>query len=84
MEALGVAAGLGREAVHSQLAAALHVVVHIVRPRQGPRLVREIAVLRAGADGLVRCEQAVVFDAAGRAVAGPGARRLEQIVAATG
>jgi pilus assembly protein CpaF len=84
MEALGVAAGLGREAVHSQLAAALHVVVHIVRPRQGPRLVREIAVLRAGADGLVRCEQAVVFDAAGRAVAGPGARRLEQIVAAAG
>jgi pilus assembly protein CpaF len=81
MEALGVAAGLSREALHSQLASALHVVVHIVRPRQGPRQVREIAVLRPDADGLVCCESAVVFDAAGAAVAGPGARRLEHLVA---
>ncbi|TFV48543.1 TadA family conjugal transfer-associated ATPase [Blastococcus sp. TF02A-35] len=44
LEALGVAAGLGRAAVHSQAAAALDVVVHL---RRGPagRRVDEIGVL---------------------------------------
>lgn len=44
-EALGVAAGLPREAVHSQLVAGLSVVVHIERTPEGRR-VREVAVLR--------------------------------------
>jgi pilus assembly protein CpaF len=81
LEALGVAAGLTREALHSQIASALHVVVHIVRPRRGPRLVRELAVLVPGATGLVAAEPAVVFDAAGQGCAGPGARRLEELLA---
>jgi len=84
LEALGVAAGLSREALHSQLAAALHVVVHIVRPRQGVRHVREIAVLEPGASGLVVAQPAVVFDPAGGGSPGPGARRLEEILAAAG
>ena len=36
LEALGVAAGLGRAAVHSQAAAALAVVVHLRRTPDGP------------------------------------------------
>jgi pilus assembly protein CpaF len=82
LEALGVAAGLSREALHSQIASALQVIVHIVRPRQGSRHVREIAVLRPGSAGLVVAEPAVVFDASGNGSAGPGARRLEAILEA--
>ncbi|RZU34279.1 TadA family conjugal transfer-associated ATPase [Blastococcus saxobsidens] len=52
LEALGVAAGLGRAAVHSQTAAALDVVVHL---RRGPagRRVEEIGVLRRRGDLVV-------------------------------
>jgi pilus assembly protein CpaF len=45
LEALGVAAGLGRAAVHSQAAAALTVVVHL-RRTPGGRRVDELGVLR--------------------------------------
>ena len=37
LEALAGAAGLGRSALHSQLAAALSVVLHLVRDRSGRR-----------------------------------------------
>lgn len=56
-EALGVAGGLGRDAVHSQLAAGVDVVVHLRRGRDGVRRVDEVGVLGAGADGVVRCER---------------------------
>jgi pilus assembly protein CpaF len=49
LEALGVAAGLDRAAVHSQAAAALSVVVHLRRTSTG-RIVAEIGVLRRGGD----------------------------------
>ena len=45
LEALGVAAGLDRVAVHSQAAAALSLVVHLQRGPTGRR-VAEIAVVR--------------------------------------
>jgi pilus assembly protein CpaF len=45
LEALGVAAGLGRQAVHSQAVAALDLVVHLRRTPQGRR-VDEIGVVR--------------------------------------
>jgi pilus assembly protein CpaF len=53
LEALGSTAGLDRAALHSQLAAALSVVVHLVRDRSGRRRVAEIHVLERGRDGLV-------------------------------
>jgi pilus assembly protein CpaF len=53
LEALGSTAGLDRAALHSQLAAALSVVVHLVRDRAGRRRVAEIHVLERGRDGLV-------------------------------
>ncbi|TYP84765.1 TadA family conjugal transfer-associated ATPase [Blastococcus xanthinilyticus] len=49
LEALGVAAGLGRVAVHSQAAAALDVVVHVRRGRSGRR-VAELGVVRRTGD----------------------------------
>jgi pilus assembly protein CpaF len=82
LEALGVAAGLSREALHSQIASALQVVVHLVRPRRGVRRVREIAVLEPGPTGLVAAAPAVVFDETGNGSAGPGARRLEAVLEA--
>lgn len=53
LEALGTAAGLDRAALHSQLSAALSVVVHLVRGRGGGRRVAEIHVLERDAAGLV-------------------------------
>lgn len=52
LEALGVAAGLDRAAVHSLSAAALHVVVHLRRTPAGRR-VDELGVLRREGDLVV-------------------------------
>ena len=80
VEALGVAAGLPRAAVHSQLSAAVDVVIHIHRERSGRRRLRELAVLEASADGFTRATTAVAFDDDGRASMGSGARRLDTIL----
>ncbi|MGW5246918.1 TadA family conjugal transfer-associated ATPase [Streptomyces sp. NPDC004129] len=53
LEALGTAAGLDRAALHSQLAAALSVVLHLVRDRTGRRRIAEVHVLERDASGLV-------------------------------
>lgn len=82
LEALGSAAGLDRAALHSQLAAALSVVVHLVRDGSGRRRVAEIHVLRRGSDGLVATEPALVRDARGRLDRGPGWQRLTALCAA--
>lgn len=80
IEALGVAAGLPRAAVHSQLSAAVDVVVHIHRNRAGRRRLRELAVLEASVDGWARAVTAVAFDAEGRASMGEGAQRLDAVL----
>ncbi|CAL9487656.1 TadA family conjugal transfer-associated ATPase [Streptomyces sp. Tu 3180] len=54
LEALGTAAGLDRLALHSQLAAALSVVLHLVRDRTGRRRISEVHVLERDPSGLVR------------------------------
>ncbi len=54
LEALGTAAGLDRAALHSQLAAALSVVLHLVRDRTGRRRIAEVHVLERDRSGLVR------------------------------
>ncbi|MFV0128588.1 TadA family conjugal transfer-associated ATPase [Streptomyces sp. HMX112] len=53
LEALGTAAGLDRAALHSQLAAGLSTVVHLVRDRGGPRRIDQVHVLDRDRDGLV-------------------------------
>ncbi|MFI6601789.1 TadA family conjugal transfer-associated ATPase [Nonomuraea sp. NPDC050536] len=67
LEALGCAAGLSREAVHSQLAAALDVVVHLSRAG-GRRRVSEVCLLARGSAGFVEAVPALTFgvDAATR------------------
>jgi pilus assembly protein CpaF len=76
LEALGGIAGLGRTALHSQLASALDLVVHVVRGRDGQRRVAEIHVLERDAAGLVHPVPAVFVDRGGALRAGPGHRRL--------
>ncbi|MFO7400348.1 MAG: TadA family conjugal transfer-associated ATPase [Actinomycetales bacterium] len=72
LEALACAAGLSREAVHSQIAAALDVVVHLVRaPGGGPRRVAEVCLLERDPSGFVTARPSVIFTPEGRAVPGP-------------
>ncbi|ACZ00356.1 TadA family conjugal transfer-associated ATPase [Thermomonospora curvata] len=80
LEALGCAAGLTREAIHSQAAAALDAVVHLVRDGAGRRRVAEIRLLRRGPDGLVEAVPAVAFTADGRLIAGAGAAALTELL----
>ena len=77
VEALALAAGLGREAAHSQLASAVDVVLHLGRRRSdGVRVLREVAVPVRDGTGLVVMSPAVSFADEGEARAGPGADLL--------
>jgi pilus assembly protein CpaF len=78
-EALGVAAGLSREALHSQLAAGLRVVLHVGRDGSGLRRLRQVGVLRARADAIVEPGPAVTFEPHG-AVRGPSFHQLEALL----
>lgn len=80
LEALGMLAGLGRDAVHAQVHAALDVVVHLVRERDGRRRVAEVHVLDRGADGLVVTVPALLLGADGTVRAGPGEPALRRRV----
>ena len=53
LESLAATAGLDRPAVHSQVSAGVDAVVHLRRDAGGLRQVTEVAVVRAGARGLV-------------------------------
>ncbi|PVG82416.1 pilus assembly protein CpaF [Nocardioides gansuensis] len=79
VEALALAAGLGREAAHSQLSAALDVVVHLRRGRDGRRVVAQLAVPQRRPDGLVEMVTAVSF-ADGAVRRGPGAPALAALL----
>jgi len=82
LEALAAVAGLTRQALHSQLASGLRVVVHLVRPRGGGvRRVAELCVLTRGPDALVSAYSAWTWDgAAARGVAGPAAGLLARLM----
>jgi pilus assembly protein CpaF len=72
IEALALAAGLGREATHSQFLAGVDAVLHIGRDVDGHRVLREVAVPLRRADGLAEMHTAVTFPGGGRLVTGPG------------
>jgi pilus assembly protein CpaF len=78
-EALGVAAGLSRGALDSQLAAGLRVVLHLGRDGAGQRRLRQIGVLGARADGIVEPRPAVTFESSGP-VPGAAAHHLEDLL----
>jgi pilus assembly protein CpaF len=65
LEALGTAAGLDRGALHSQVAAALSVVLHLARDRAGRRRIAEVHVLERDPAGLVRTVPALRWAAEG-------------------
>ena len=76
IEALALAAGLGREAVHAQLAAGLDVVLHVVRDRTGRRRWASVSVA-VRRESLTEVVDALVWDDGGIA-AGPGLDQLAQ------
>jgi pilus assembly protein CpaF len=78
LEALGSAAGLDRLALHSQLAAALSVVVHVVRERSGRRRVCEVHVLERTESGLVTTVPAAVMTPSGAVTRERGWTRLRR------
>ena len=80
VEALALAAGLGRQAAHSQLASGVDVVLHLRRGRDGVRRLGEIAVPERDDAGLVQMVPAL-FLSEGTLVEGPGARRLADRIA---
>jgi pilus assembly protein CpaF len=82
LEALAALGGLGREAAHSQIAAALRAVVHVTR-EGGRRRVGEVAVLTRGIAGLVETRRALEVTAGGRLVRHAGLDELESALAAT-
>lgn len=81
IEALALAAGLPRHAVHSQLGAAVDAVVHLGRASDGRRLVREVGVPRRDDRGMVGILSAVRFDDDGHSATGPGADLLAERLA---
>jgi pilus assembly protein CpaF len=83
LEALAATAGLDRAALHSQLAAALDVLVHLVRDRSGRRRIAQIHVLERDGNGLVTTVPALEWGAEGF-VSGPGRPALDRLCARAG
>lgn len=73
-EALAMAAGLSRSAVHSQLAAGIGVVVHVARRPDRSRFVSHLGVFERDGEGLVRCVPALGAESP------VGRDRLEELI----
>ena len=80
IEALAMAAGLPQAAVHSLLASAVDVVVHLGRDRTGRRRLAEVAVLDRADEGRVRAVAAVVVGRDGVTREGPAAPLLGRLL----
>ncbi len=81
LEALGVAAGLTRDAVQAQLAAALQVVIQLRRGVDDKvRRLAEVGVVERRSDGWVDVIPAVTFEAGKPAVVGPGGGTLARLL----
>lgn len=76
LEALAALGGLDRAALHSQLAAAIQVVLHVTRERGGGRRLSEVGLLQRGDDGRV----SVLRCWSHRNGRGPGAQLLETLL----
>lgn len=79
LEGLALAAGLNRAAAHSQMAAAIDVVVHLARDRSGRRQINEIGVLSRDSTGTACVIPAVVFED-GEVRLGPAIEELRTLV----
>jgi len=81
VEALALAAGLGREAAHSQLASAVDVVLHLGRDPDGTRRLRQVALPVRERSGLVTMAVALELRRDGGTALGPAADRLAERLA---
>lgn len=79
LEALGALAGLGRSALHAQLAAALQVLVQVRRLSDGRRWVDEIRLVRADSNGRCHSVPAIRFRPGQAAVHGEGYPLLQEL-----
>jgi pilus assembly protein CpaF len=77
IESLCGQAGVSRSAAHSLLAAAVDVVLHLRRGRDGKRRMAGLAVLTVGIDGIAAVTPAYIFTGAGLQ-RGPGADLLDE------
>ncbi len=80
IESLALAAGLTREAAHSQLFSAVDVVIHLGRGREGRRRVHEIGVVTRSAQGAVEVVAGVRFTADGSLLGGPALEALTTLL----
>jgi hypothetical protein len=76
VEALALAAGLARDAAHSQFLAGVDAVLHLGRNHDGGRVLREVAVPVRRTDGTAEVRTAVAFRGDGASVTGPGEAQL--------
>jgi pilus assembly protein CpaF len=76
VEALALAAGLSRDAAHSQFLAGVDAVLHLGRHVDGGRVLREVAVPVRRPDGLAEVHPAVTFPGPDSVVTGPGESAL--------
>jgi pilus assembly protein CpaF len=81
LEALAAVGGLARDALHSQLASALRVTVHLARGR-GVRRVAQVCLLERAGSGLVEANPAWAWDGAAAAgTPGKAADELAELLA---
>jgi pilus assembly protein CpaF len=74
LEALATAAGMPREAVHSQVVAGVDVIVHVAR-RAGQRRISEVGIVQRGSNASAQVAPALYFEPTG-VTAGPGYQAL--------
>jgi pilus assembly protein CpaF len=84
LEALGVAAGLSRAALHAQAIAALDAVVHLVRERSGRRRITSVDLLSGSAAAELVTVAGLEIGASGETRRGPGASVLDALVSEVG
>jgi pilus assembly protein CpaF len=80
IEGLALAAGLTREAAHSQLCSAVDVVIHLGRDRDRVRRLKEIGVVTRSPDGHVDVVTGVAFARHGTLQPGPAIDALSTLV----
>ncbi|MGC3995660.1 MAG: TadA family conjugal transfer-associated ATPase [Propionicimonas sp.] len=84
LEALGALGGMGRDALHAQLAAALQVLVHVRRLSDGRRWVEEVRLVRPdAATGRCVVVPAIRFRPGAASVPGDGYEQLCRLVGGT-
>ncbi len=80
IEGLALAAGMAREAAHSQLFSAIDVVIHLGRGRDGRRRVHEIGVVSRATQGRVEVVAGLSFAPDGSLVPGLAIDQLSGLI----